>query len=135
MFKRLSILLQTKKVRTSPYRPQTDGQVERFIRTLLNMLSAFLCQTGLDWDEYLHYVLLAYRSSVNSSTGCTPHMMVYGREANLPVDLMYDRVPEELPGCPQYYVDFLRQGLTAAHSFAREHLQKAASRQKRNYDL
>ena len=30
MFKRLSILLQTKKVTAFPYRPQTDGQVERF---------------------------------------------------------------------------------------------------------
>ena len=134
LFKRLASLLQTRKIRTSPYRPQTDGQVERFNRTLLNMLSAYVSESGLDWDQYLPYVLLAYRSSVNASVGCTPNLMVYGRECNLPVDVMYDTVPDVIPTCPQYYVEFLRKGLTSAHAFAREHLKKAAIRQKRNYD-
>ena len=134
MFKRLAKLLETRKIRTSPYRPQTDGQVERFNRTLLNMLSAYVAESGLDRDQYLPYVMLAYRSSVNASTGCKPNLMVYGRECNLPIDVMYDRVPEIVHACPQDYVDFLRKGLTSAHAFARQHLEEAALRQKRNYD-
>ena len=93
LFKCLARLLQARKVRTSPYRPQTDGQVERFNRTLLNMLSAYVTESGLDWDSHLPYLLLAYRSSVHASTGCSPQLMVYGRENNLPVDIMYATVP------------------------------------------
>ena len=47
---------------------------------------------------------------------------------------MYPKVPEDIPDCPQEYVDYLRKGLVSAHAFAREHLSKAAVRQKRNYD-
>ena len=50
------------------------------------------------------------------------------------MDLVYPKVPEDIPDCPQDYVDYLRQGLMTAHAFAREHLSKAAIRQKRNYD-
>ena len=98
------------------------------------MLSAFVIESGTDWDMYLPYVMLAYRSSVNASTGCSPHLMVYGRECNMPIDIMFDKVPADIPRCPQDYVDFLRHALTASHTFAREHLRQAALRQKRNYD-
>ncbi len=134
LFRRLSRLLQFKKIRTSPYHPQTDGQVERFNRTLLGMLSAFVSDSGKNWDLYLPYVLMAYRSSVHASTGCTPNMMVYGRESTLPVDLVYDIVPREVPSCPQDYVELVKEALITSHSFARSQLKKAALRQKRGYD-
>ena len=134
LFQRLAKLLEIRKIRTSPYRPQTDGQVERFNRTLLNMLSAFVTDTGLDWDQHIPYVMMAYRTSVNSSTGCTPQVMVYGQEANLPIDLVYDTQLVDLPKCPQDYVEFLKSAIQGAHTFAREHLKKAAMRRKRYYD-
>jgi hypothetical protein len=65
LFQRLSRLLEIKKIRTTPYRPQTDGQVERFNRTLLNMLSAFVTDVGTDWDKHLPYVMMAYRTSAH----------------------------------------------------------------------
>ena len=40
-----------------------------------------------DWDEVLQYALMAYRSSVQESTGESPHMMMYGEDIVLPVDL------------------------------------------------
>jgi len=129
-------LLNIRKTRTSPYRPQSDGQVERFNRTLLGMLSAFVTADALDWDTHLGYVLAAYRSSVNSSTGCTPYSMVYGREYTMPVDLVYpDPVDSPAPpACGPEYVSFIRKGIEAAHKFARDHLRVAAVRQKRGYD-
>ena len=134
LFKRMMRLLEIKKIRTSPYRPQTDGQVERFNRTLLNMLSAFVSDAGTDWDAHLSFVMMAYRTSVNASTGCTPQAMVYGEECNLPVDLIYDTIRREVPACPPDYVEYIRQSLQSAHAFAREHLKAAALRRKRHYD-
>ena len=48
-----------------------------------------------DWDECLSLTLLAYRSSVHESTKQTPNMMMLGREAQLPIDLLYGPSPDE----------------------------------------
>ena len=135
LFRHVLQLLGVTKTRTTPYRPQSDGQVERFNRTLLNMLSAFVTERANDWDSHLPFVLMAYRTSVHSSTGCTPHIMVYGHEANLPVDLVYPTPDEStLPACPHEYVEYLRKTIQTVHEFAREHLGRSAVRQKKNYD-
>ena len=60
LIKCLSNMLGFAKIRTALYRPQSDGQVERFNRSLLNMLSAFVSERGNDWDEHLPYVMMAY---------------------------------------------------------------------------
>jgi hypothetical protein len=137
LVKTLAKLLGSQKIRTAPYHAQSDGQVERFNRTVLGMLSAFVNEQGDDWDQHLPYVMLAYRSSVHASTGTTPNMMVYGRETNLPVDLMFPcakayQGPSE---CSHEYVEWVRRALASAHELARQHLGKAAIRQKRGYDV
>jgi transposase InsO family protein len=48
------------KRRTSPYRPMCDGMVERFNRTLLNMLSMYVDANHNDWDQWLPQVVFAY---------------------------------------------------------------------------
>lgn len=37
--------------------------------------------TYKDWHDMLPWVLLAYRTSIRSSTGATPYSLVYGTEA------------------------------------------------------
>ena len=53
-------LLHIKKIRTTPYHPQTDGLVERFSGTLKGMLRKFVSRSEKDWDVYLPYLLFAY---------------------------------------------------------------------------
>ena len=65
-------LLGIKGIKTTPYHPQTDGLVERFNRTLKTMLRRFVSQTGKDWDEWLPYLLFAYREVPQASTGFSP---------------------------------------------------------------
>ena len=72
---------EIEKTRTTNLRPQANGSVERFNRTLINMLSMYCQNDQTQWDEYLQQVMMAYRASVNSSTGNTPNMMTLGREA------------------------------------------------------
>ena len=62
--------------------------------------------------------------------------MVYGKECTLPVDLMFPDVNESTtpPSCGPEYVEYIKRALQSAHSFAREHLRKAAVRQKKGYD-
>ena len=70
-------LLKIEKLQTTAYHPQCDGQVERFNRTLGNMLAMFVDKNQKDCDLYLHQVLLAYRTSYNESTGATPFSLLY----------------------------------------------------------
>ena len=135
LFRSLAELLGSAKIRTVPYRPQSDGQVERFNRSLIAMLSAFVCERANDWDDHLPYVMMAYRSSVHASTNCTPYRMLYGREQNLPVDIMYPTGQDtNVPQCGPEYSEWVRRAISSAHDFARAHLDKSAIRQKRGYD-
>ena len=97
LLKAVCSLLGVSKTRTSPYHPQSDGLIERFNRTSLSLLSMATRQDEQNWDLHLHLMMLAYRTSVQESTGCTPFELVFGREAPLPVDVMYGLPPQTSP--------------------------------------
>ena len=77
-------LLGIKKVSTTAYHPQTDGLVEQYIRTLVDMLSKKVEQSGKDWDKQPPYVLFAYRTSCQESTKASPFFLLYGCDPKLP---------------------------------------------------
>ena len=78
-------LLHIQKTRTTPYHPRGDGLVERFNRTLQDMLATTCKNHPFEWDAHLRKVCMAYNSSVQSSTGYTPfYLMMFGRQARLP---------------------------------------------------
>ena len=77
-------LLQIRFLRTSPYHPQTNGLTERFNKTLTTMLSMYVGAHQKDWDIYIPYVMLAYRSSVHASTADTPYFLMHGHDIQLP---------------------------------------------------
>ena len=135
LFKRVLDLLGVKKTRTAPYRPQSDGLVERVNRSLKSLLMAYVGQDYENWDEYLPYVMIAYRSSVHDSTGCTPNLLFLNRECNLPVDFLV-RPPEgvDVPSCPVEYVEWMRETALYSAELVRTHQKKALVTQKRNYD-
>ena len=74
------------QIRTSP---QCDGLVERYNRTLLDMLATCSKGNANNWENYVRPVCYVYNTSVQSSTGYTPHFLMFGREARLPVDLQF----------------------------------------------
>ena len=53
-------LLGVVKTRTTPYHPQSDGLVERFNRTLLDMLSTAAGERPFDWESHLRRLCLSY---------------------------------------------------------------------------
>lgn len=68
----------TNKSHTTAYHPEEDGMVERFTRSLLQMLRSYV-RNEADWEQHLPLVLYAYRTSVHSSTGVEPYVLMFGR--------------------------------------------------------
>ena len=95
LIKEICQLLGVKKTRITPYHPQTDGLVERFNRTVLDMLSMAVQQDEHGWDLLLPPVMLAYRTSVQETTGTTPFSLMFGLEPRLPEDIMFG-IPAEV---------------------------------------
>ena len=92
LFQEVCSLLDIDKTRTTSRRPQSDGMVERFNRTLETMLTMYAEHKQDTWDQHLQNIMLAYRSSVHDSTGFTPNRMMLGREVELPF--------QAVVGCP-----------------------------------
>ena len=78
-----------KKVTTSAYHPQSDGLVERFNRTLTDMLAKSVAPGTREWDDRLPYVLFAYRAALQASTGESPFVLLYGRDPQLPTEVLW----------------------------------------------
>ena len=125
-------LLGVHKLRTSAY-PQTDGQVERFNRTLKTIISTYVNSNHNDWDLHLHLALSAYRTSVHSSTHISPFKAVYGREAATPLVLLanQEKPPTSLIS---NYSNELEQKFREIHAMIMENITTAQSKQKHKYD-
>ena len=136
LFSEMCKLLDIRKTRTTPYHPQSDGMVERFNRTCQQMIKAFINENRDDWDDHLPLLLMAYRSSPQESTGMSPNLMMFGEELPLPIDVMVGAPPRHKNRyqCRVEYVEWLRQTLSRAHDFARQHLGVSANRQKSYYN-
>jgi len=67
------------------YHPQTDGQPERMIQTLEDMLRACVLDWGRNWEKYLRLVEFAYNNSFQASIGMSPYEALYGRACRTPL--------------------------------------------------
>ena len=76
--------LRVKGISTSSYAPQTNGKVERFHRTLEDILSTLVSREEDDWDERLPLALFAYNTQVHTATGFTPFFLNHFRHARHP---------------------------------------------------
>ena len=129
-------LLHIKRIRTTPYHPQTDGLVERFNSTLKAMLKKLTSRNQKDWDELLPYLLFAYREVPQESTGFAPFELLYGRRVRGPLDVLKEVwTGEEVENVSvAAHVMQMRERLQEMSSIARESLVRAQKKQKRYYD-
>jgi hypothetical protein len=125
--------LGVRKTRTTPLHPQSDGMVERYVKTVTEHLRKVVSSHQRDWDERIHLFLMAYRASTHETTGVTPANLVFGRELRLPCDLMFGAPPDREQSVTDYAADLVER-LHDAHHFARQHLEVASDRMKTRYD-
>ena len=86
-----------------------------------------------DWEEQLQRVCFAYNTSVQASTGYTPFFLMFGREARMPIDLMYQTGNQSNVPVNDYAVQ-LKSSLEDAYRLVREKIGTTHQRQKDFYD-
>nr|GFC80508.1 DNA/RNA polymerases superfamily protein [Tanacetum cinerariifolium] len=70
---------------STAFHPQTDGQSEKTIQTLEDMLRACALEWTGNWDEYLCLVEFAYNNSWHASIKVAPFELLYGRKCRVPI--------------------------------------------------
>ncbi|GJT05132.1 putative reverse transcriptase domain-containing protein [Tanacetum coccineum] len=65
---------------STAYHPEIDGQSERTIQTLEDMLRACVIDFGGNWDTHLPLVEFSYNNSYHTSVKCAPFEALYGRK-------------------------------------------------------
>ncbi|GJR23838.1 putative reverse transcriptase domain-containing protein [Tanacetum coccineum] len=70
---------------STAYHPQTDGQSERTIQTLEDMLGACVIDFSGSWDVHLPLDEFSYNNSYHLSIRCAPFEALYGRKCRSPV--------------------------------------------------
>ena len=70
---------------STAFHPQTDGQFERVIQVLEDMLRGCVLDFPGNWDRYIPLMEFAYNNSYQSSIGMAPYEALYGRRCRTPM--------------------------------------------------
>ena len=136
LIKELCKIAGVKKVHTTPYHPQGNGQCERFNSTLCNMLGTLSEEEKSDWKSYLGCMTHAYNCTKHASTTYSPYYLMFGRHPRLPIDVEFGL---NKPNCgdnssKSRYIQKLRRKLNYAFQKASKYSDQQASKYKKSYD-
>ncbi|KAM0018968.1 putative nucleotidyltransferase, Ribonuclease H [Helianthus debilis subsp. tardiflorus] len=113
---------------STAYHPQTDGQSERTIQTLEDMLRACVIDFGNSWEKHLPLVEFSYNNSYHTSIKAAPFEALYGRKCRSP--LCWAEVGDSQITGPEHVIDTteriaqIRQRMAAARDRQKAYADK-----------
>ena len=137
LFARLQELAGVEASRTTPYHPQGNGKVERFNRTILNMLKTLQEKEKPRWADHVDKLVFAYNCTRNDTTTFSPFYLLFGRSPRLPVDFLFDVQDEDASEKPVSHSEFSeswKQAMSDAYAVVKEQVRKSKDRGKKHYD-
>ena len=137
-WRELSRLLGSEVSLSTAHHPQSDGQSEREIQTVITALRSYVNAMGNDWDDFLPQIELALNSKQQASTGAAPFTLVYGSEARLPIDCALDEARTAKVPAAGERAERMRKALDLARSrteLAQARQKQAADRRRRLLQL
>lgn len=94
LFEYVSVVLGIDHLRTTAYHPETNGQSERYNRTLVTRLSHYVSEHQNDWDEYVQPLTYSYNNHVHRTTGFVPFSLALLYSPPSPLEAYVNESPE-----------------------------------------
>lgn len=126
----LEKILGIKPIRTTTYRPQSNGSLERAHHTIKEYLRHYVNQNWTDWDEFIKLAALSYNTATHEATGFSPYELTFGKKPNLPNSF---KTPK-LGTTGEEYLRQLKNHLESQLKRARENILRAKEKHKAIYD-
>uniref|UniRef100_A0A669B1Z3 Gypsy retrotransposon integrase-like protein 1 n=1 Tax=Oreochromis niloticus TaxID=8128 RepID=A0A669B1Z3_ORENI len=121
------------KIRTTPYHPR-GNPVERFNRTLLNMLGTLTTEEKTHWKDFVKPLVHAYNCTRSDVTGYSPYELMFGRQPRLPIDLVFGLPVDNNRPTHSQYVQNLKSHLEKSYKIAIGNTEKLMGRNKSCFD-
>ena len=134
LFKRLCELCNIKTANSSFYHASGNGLVERMNRTMKQILTMYVDRDHSNWDDFLQASIVAYNTTVHSSSKFSPYEANYGRAPITLADVMLSTPVDLSERSTSDYVVQLKQNASRINKKINEHLDKAHQKQKKYYD-
>jgi hypothetical protein len=132
LFYNVCKLLRVKRIKTSAYRPPTNGALERTHRVLVEYLRCYILDNQTDWDSLISYATSVFNTTPHSSTGFNPYELLFGRKPSIPGILQKE--PVEIRYNYDSYVQELQSRLQSCYDVVRSNLNAKKERSKEYYD-
>ncbi|MCP3660875.1 MAG: transposase family protein, partial [Gammaproteobacteria bacterium] len=81
LFRGLLKLIDCSALKTTPLMPSANGQAERSIRSVKNILRSYVYRANYKWLDYLSCALFSYNVHQHSGTKATPFRLLHGYDA------------------------------------------------------
>ena len=88
LFQQFSKSCNIKRLCTTPYNPQCNGQVEQMNQSIIAMLKTLEITEKRSCKNHINKLVHAYNCTKNSSTGYAPCFLLFERKPPLPIDLI-----------------------------------------------
>ena len=123
-----------KLVFSTPYRPQSNGLVERFNQSIVTTLRSYVDKCQLDWDIYLSYVTFALNSSPSTTLGYPPNFLIFGRQLMSPSECGLPDLNSSLKPAYEHLAKIIQSQNLVAKQTA-EQLKTHQEKMKARHDL
>jgi hypothetical protein len=119
-------------IRPSAYRPQKNEALERTHSVLVEYLKYYILENQTDWDQWISYATFVFNTTQHTSTGFTPHELLFGRKPNIPG--LPQKEPVEVRYNYDSFVQELQSRLQTCYQVAKTYLNAKKERSKEYYD-
>ena len=130
--KDLYSMLGVKPSTTTSYRPTGNSICERFNQTVIKALGTLEPEQKSRWWEHVSTVEMAYNTTMNEATGCTPFRMMYQRSARTPIDCVID-LPSQ-SARRHNFCEERKQAMRQMHEEQAYQMMKRHVRNEKNYN-
>ena len=95
LFNRVLSKYDIQHIYSTPYKPSSNGAVERLNRTVIEMLRCVV-KDNANWDDFLSHDVVVYNNSFHSAIGMSPSECILRREHCLTIDPLLDKTTRSL---------------------------------------